>query len=167
MKLTGEIINNDVYSVLAGNYIILGVFYLCTLLMLGVLIAFLVALCKKKISFKEHKSNILTVSAIFVFGIFTIVGYTNSDITPIKADLVAQDWVVKEDMCVNKRSGATPNVEDYNVYYAKAGEKQVSRAQYDRSKIGHKDYIVTLSNGQELIYSSYDYKLIDNKIREE
>jgi hypothetical protein len=160
MKLTNEIISNDVGSILAGDYIVLGIFYFCTFLILATLIVFGIGFWKKKISFQEHKYNMLAVGAIFVFGIFTIIGYTNNYIEPLKADLVAQDWHIEEDMCVNKHSDATPNVEDYNIYYAKAGAKQVTKTQYDKSKIGYKDYIITLGSGQELIYSSRDYQLV-------
>lgn len=157
MRLTNEIITRDVQSLLAGEYLIAGVFIVLTVMVVAVLIGMIIACVKKKISFSEHKSNLIVLAVFSLFAVGVISTQINYDVIPLKNDIVAQDWQVQKAHCISKSSTAIPNVEDFRLRYENIGEKSVDRETYMNSRAGTTDYIITLSNGKELIYSSTEY----------
>ena len=161
MYLTNDIISKDASGVLLGEYLMFGLYVIGTIATIVGVISLIVLCAKKKLTFKEERVNIISLAFIVVLGVLFSFVQMKEGIMPLKADLLAQNWVVEKDVCTNKISGSTPNVEDYKLYYQKAGTKRVNKYVYQKTKIGVTDYIVTLSNGDELIYSSEEYQILE------
>ena len=63
----------------------------------------------------------------------------------------------RQDVCLDKSAGATPNVEAFELKYREGGKKRVSEDVYRKAKVGSTDYIVQLPGGDEIIYSGAVY----------
>lgn len=154
MKPTNNIISHDATSVLYGDYIIAGIFLFAVIFILGIFIYFTVKGLKDHSFLKENLGNTIAFAAFSVVGIAILTAHVYGGIIPLKEQIAKNEWKIEEDYCLSKRSGAIPNVEEYEVNFQFAGSKRVSQETYKKVDEGFKHYLVKLKNGEELIYSS-------------